>query len=150
MRGRELYADAILAGSGTGTVVGPWVWDGNVVEQFSASLVGGTSTTIRTQQSLPTAYLGAHRLQLRMIQPNQVASVPVTEVVSPGDWKLEQLILPEAGRGLEASHLPSLLWEPVPGAGKYQVGFSSQPYLGTIRSWFDVVDNRWQVPSGYG
>jgi hypothetical protein len=48
MRNQELYADAILAGSGTGTVIGQWVWDGNVVEQFSASLVGGTSTTITT------------------------------------------------------------------------------------------------------
>ncbi len=148
MRGQELYADAIMAGSGTGTVVGQWVWDGNVVEQFAVSLVGGNSTTIRTKQSLPTAFLGAHRLQLRMIQPNQVASVPVTVVVNPGDWKLEQLIFPEAGRGFEASQPPSLLWEPVPGAEEYQVGFSSQPYLSTIRSWFDVVDNRWQVPPG--
>ena len=40
MRNQELYADAILAGSGTGTVIGQWVWDGNVVEQFTASLAG--------------------------------------------------------------------------------------------------------------
>src|SRR5208337_2143473 len=29
----------------------------------------------------------------------------------------------------------------------YQVGFSSQPYLATIRTWFDVVDNGWDVPT---
>src|ERR1019366_654483 len=57
-QGAELNAEAILAGTGTGTVIGQWVWDGNVVEQFSASIVGGQSTTIRTRQSLPTWYLG--------------------------------------------------------------------------------------------
>ncbi len=147
MQGQELDADAILAGSGTGTVIGEWVWDGNVVEQFSAIIVGGTSTTIRTRQSLPTAYLGAHRLQLRMIRPNQVASVPVTVVVNPGDWQLEQMIFPEYGRGFAATNPPSLLWSPVPGAEKYQVGFSSQPYLSTVGRWFDVVDNRWEIPA---
>ncbi len=147
MQGQELDADAILAGSGTGTVIGEWVWDGNVVEEFSATIVGGTSTTIRTRQSLPTAFLGAHRLQLRMIRPNQVASAPVTVVINPGGWQLEQMIFPEYGRGFGATDPPSLLWSPVPGAEKYQVGFSSQPYLSTVGRWFDVVDNRWDIPA---
>ncbi len=147
MQGQELDADAILAGSGTGTVIGQWVWDGNVVEQFSASIVGGNSTTIRTRQSLPTAFLGAHRLQLRMIQPNQVASAPITVVVNPGGWKLEQLILPAYGRAFAAASPPTFLWAPVPGAEKYQVGFSTQPYLSTVGQWFDVVDNRWDSPA---
>ena len=147
MRNQELYADAILTGSGTGTVIGEWVWDGNVVEQFSASIVGGTSTTITTHQSLPTSLLGRHRLQLRMVQPNQVASVPITVVVNPGNWRLEQLVLPEYGRAFSAADPPSLLWAPVPGAERYQVGFTNQPYLSTVSRWFDVDDNRWDVPA---
>ncbi len=146
MRNQELDADAILAGSGTGTLIGEWVWDGHVVEQFSASLVGGTSTTITTHQSLPTSLLGAHRLQLRMVQPNQLASVPITVVVNPGNWQLEQMKLPEYGRSFSASDPPSMLWAPVPGAVKYQVGFTTQPYLNTVDTWFDVVDNRWDIP----
>ncbi len=147
MRNEELYADAILAGSGTGTAIGEWVWDGNVVEQFSASLVGGTSTTITTHQSLPTSLLGAHRLQLRMVQPNQLASVPITVVVNPGNWQLEQLELPEYGKAFAASDPPSMLWAPVPGAVKYQVGFTTQPYLSTVDTWFDLEDNRWDIPA---
>ena len=147
MRNQELYADAILGGSGSGTVIGEWVWDGNVVEQFSASFVGGTSTTIRTHQSLPTSLVGVHRLQLRMVQPNQVASVPITVVVNPGNWQLEQLILPEYGRAFTAANPPSFLWTPVPGAEKYQVGFTDRPYLSTVSQWFDVEDNRWDVPA---
>src|ERR1039458_9722964 len=95
MQGDELNAEAVLAGTGTGTVIGQWVWDGNVVEQFSAEIVGGQSTSIETRQSLPTWLLGAHTLELRMIEPNQVASRPIEVVVNPGGWKLEQLIQPE-------------------------------------------------------
>jgi hypothetical protein len=146
-QGQELNAEAILAGSGTGTVIGQWVWDGNVVEQFSAAIVGGQSTAIQTRQSLPTFYLGAHTLQLRMVQPNQIASRPIVVVVTPAGWQLEQLIQPEYGAAFTSDHPPRLLWAPVPGAAKYQVGFSSQPYLSTVRQWFDVVDNRWEVPA---
>lgn len=147
MRNQELYADAILGGSGSGTVIGEWVWDGNVVEEFTATFVGGTSTTITTHQSLPTSLVGVHRLQLRMVQPNQVASVPVTVVVNPGNWRLEQLILPEYGRAFTVANPPSLLWTPAPGAEKYQVGFTDRPYLSTVSRWFDVEDNRWDVPA---
>jgi hypothetical protein len=146
MQGQELNAQAILAGTGTGTVIGQWVWDGNVVEQFSASIVGGQSTTIQTRQSLPTWFLGSHTLLLRMVQPNQIATRPIVVVVNPGDWKLEQLILPQYGDTFPSDIPPRLLWAPVPGAAKYQVGFSRQPYLGTIENWFDVVDNQWEVP----
>ena len=145
--GQELNAEAILAGTGTGTVIGQWVWDGNVVEQFSASIVGGQSTTISTRQSLPTWFLGRHTLQLRIVQPNQIATKPIVVVVNPGDWKLEKLIQPEYGATFATGDPPRLLWAPVPGAAKYQVGFSDQPYSSSIRTWFDVVENEWEVPA---
>lgn len=144
--GQELRAEAVLAGTGTGTVIGQWVWDGNVVEQFAAAIVGGQSTTIGTRQSLPTWLLGGHALQLRIVQPNEIASKPIVVVVNPGDWKLEKLIEPEYGAPFGAGDPPRLLWAPVPGAAKYQVGFSDQPYLSSIRTWFDAVENEWQVP----
>ncbi|MGO9084694.1 MAG: IPT/TIG domain-containing protein [Candidatus Sulfotelmatobacter sp.] len=147
MQGQELNAEAMVAGTGTGTVLGEWVWDGNVVEQFSAAIVGGQSTRIATRQSLPTWFLGAHTLQLRMTQPNQVAARPIVVVVNPGDWRLEQLIQPDYGAAFAGDAAPRLLWAPVPGAAKYQVGFSTQPYVSSIRNWFDVVDNSWNVPA---
>ena len=146
MQGDELNAEAVLAGTGTGTVIGQWVWDGNVIEQFSANLVGGQSAAIQTRQSLPTWLLGAHTLQLRMLEPNQVASKPIEVVVNPGDWKMEQLIQPESGAVFDVNDAPHLLWAVVPGAMKYQIGFSSQPYFSTIDKWFDVEENHWQVP----
>jgi len=147
MQGDELNAAAVLAGTGTGTVIGQWVWDGNVIEQFSATIVGSKSTAVKTRQPLPTWLLGAHTLQLRMLQPNQVAGKPIEIVVNPGKWKLEQLIQPESGAVFDVNEAPHLLWAVVPGAMRYQVGFSSQPYFNTIDKWFDVAENQWQAPA---
>lgn len=147
MQGDELNAQAVLGGTGTGTVVGQWLWDGNVVEQFTAVIVGGQSKAIQTRQSLPTWSLGAHTLLLRMTEPNQVTSRPIVVVVNPGDWKLEQLILPAFGAAFATDDPPRLLWAPVPGAMKYQVGFSTEPHLSAVETWFDSVDNRCQVPA---
>ena len=147
MQGDELNAEAVLGGTGTGTVVGQWLWDGNVVEQFTASIVGGQSKAIHTRQSLPTWSLGAHTLLLRMTEPNQVISRPVEVVVNPGNWELEQLILPTFGAAFAAGDPPRLLWAPVPGAMKYQVGFSTEPYQSAVQTWFDCVDNRCDVPA---
>lgn len=146
MQGDELNAQAVLGGTGTGSVVGQWLWDGNVVEQFTAAIVGGQSKAIQTRQSLPTWSLGAHTLLLRMIEPNQVTSRPIVVVVNPGDWKLEQLILPVFGAAF-ADDPPRLLWAPVPGAMKYQIGFAMEPHLSSIQTWFDSVDNRCQIPA---
>jgi hypothetical protein len=147
MQGQELNAEAILGGAGTGTVIGQWLWDGNVVEQFTASIVGGQSAAIQTRQSLPTWFLGVHTLQLRMVQPNQIAAKPITIVINPGDWSLEGILAPPYGAMFSLDHPPLLSWSPVPAAAKYQVGFSTQPYFSTIERWYDSVDNRWQVPS---
>ena len=146
MQGQEVSAEAILAGAGTGTVIGQWVWDGNVVEQFAATIVGGQSAAVQTRQSLPTWYLGIHTLQLRIVQPNQVATRTISVVVNPGDWRLEALLAPAYGAAFSPEKPPLLRWAPVPGAAKYQVGFSSQAHLATIEKWYDTTDNRWQVP----
>jgi hypothetical protein len=146
MQGQELSAEAILGGSGTGTVIGQWLWDGNVVEQFTASVIGGQSVSVQTRQSLPTWSLGIHTLQMRMVQPNQVASRTITLVINPGDWNLEALLAPAYGAIFSSDHPPLLRWKVVPGAAKYQIGFSAHPYLASITKWYDATDNRWQVP----
>ena len=146
MQGQELNAGAILAGSGTGTAIGQWLWDGNVVEQFTASVIGGQSVAVETQQLLPTWSLGIHTLQLRMVQPNQVATRTITLVINPGDWRLEGMLEPAYGAVFSPDQPPLLHWNVVPGAAKYQVGFSARPYFNTIEKWYDAADNRWQVP----
>jgi hypothetical protein len=145
--GGELYGEAILSGAGTGTIIGQWLWDNRVVEQFAVNLVAGQSATVRTRQPLPSWFLGGHTLQLRMQQPSQLATRPVTVIVNPDGWQLEKLLAPVYGAGYRATEPPLLLWAPVPGAVRYQVGFSTEPYFSSISTWFNADDNHWEVPA---
>jgi hypothetical protein len=142
--GDELYGEAVLTGAGSGTITGAWLWDGNVVEQFAVVFAGGQSLTLRSRQSLPLAYLGVHTLELRIQQPDTLVTRPVTVVVNPGVWNTEKLLLP--ANGARADETSLFLWAPVPGAAKYQIGFSAQPYFSTVKTWYDVSDNQWTVP----
>ena len=144
--GGELYAEGVLSGAGTGSIVGQWLWDNRVVEQFAVNLIAGQSVTVRTRQPLPTWFLGGHTVQLRMQQPSQIASRPVTVVVTPTGWQLETLLAPAYGAAYPTAEPPRLLWAPVPGAVRYQVGFSTEPYFSSISAWYDADDNQWQVP----
>src|ERR1019366_3409504 len=83
----------------------------------------------------------------RMKHPSQIASRPVTVVVNPAGWQLEELLAPVYGSAYTDSEPPALLWAPVPGAVRYQVGFSTQPYFSSIATWYNADDNHWQVPA---
>ena len=146
MQGDELYGEAILAGTGSGTIVGEWLWDGNVIEEFTRVFAGGERVTLRSEQPFPTEFLGEHTAELRITQPNQVLSKPVHVMVNPGDWKLQRILGPEYGAGFASDAPPVLRWTPVPGAAKYQVGFSARPFFSSIEEWHEVTDNQWQVP----
>ncbi len=146
MQGDELHGEAILGGSGSGTVVGEWLWDGNVTEQFAIPFAGGQRATFRSQRSFPTSFLGTHTVELRITQPNQILSRPITVIVNPGDWQLQKLLGPPYGAGFATDAPPLLRWAPVPGAARYQVGFSRRPYFGSIEAWHNVDDDQWQVP----
>lgn len=144
--GGELYAEGVVSGAGTGSVIGQWLWDNRVVEQFAVNLVAGQSVTVRTRQPLPTWLLGGHTVQLRMQQPSQITTRPVTVVVTPAGWQLETLLAPAYGAAFPAAEPPTLLWAPVPGAVRYQVGFATQPYFSSVSTWYDADENHWQVP----
>jgi hypothetical protein len=144
--GGELYAEAVMSGAGTGSIIGQWLWDNRVVEQFAVNLIAGQSLTVRTREPLPTWFLGGHTVQLRMQQPSQIATRAVTVVVTPAGWQLETLLTPGFGAAYPAAEPPALLWAPVPGAVRYQVGFSTQPYFSSVSTWYNAEDNQWQVP----
>ena len=145
--GGELYAEAVMSGAGTGSVIGQWLWDNRVVEQFAVNLIAGQSVTVRTREPLPTWFLGGHTVQLRMQQPSQIATRPITVVVTPAGWQLEALLAPAYGAAYPATDPPALLWAPIPGAVRYQIGFSMQPYFSSVATWYNADDNQWQIPA---
>jgi hypothetical protein len=145
-QGDEVYPEAILAGAGTGTVSGQWVWDGNVLEQFFVTFTGGQTTSIKGVAPLPTVFPGVHTLELRITSPNNLVSNAFKVVVNPGTWKPMRLLAPGMGRGFAPAAPPMLRWSIIPSAVRYQVGFASEPYFSKIREWIDVSDTQWQVP----
>jgi hypothetical protein len=144
--GEDLYGEAVLAGAGTGMVTGMWIWDGNVNEQFTANLSGGESTVVRTSVPLPTFYLGRHTLELAITSPQNIQSRLVRVFVDSGEFKLLRLLLPASGEGFSDANPPTLRWTPIPGAAKYEVGFSSQPFFDGVSDWHEASDNIWKVP----
>ncbi|MBI3426876.1 MAG: hypothetical protein HY011_28435 [Acidobacteria bacterium] len=145
-QGERLIAEAVLAGAGTGTVIGQWLWDGNVTEQFALNFTAGERRTLRPNNPLPTIYLGPHRLEIKITSPNMIQSPPVEIIINNGTWKMLRLLEPNSGAGYVAEQTPVLRWTPVPGAMKYQIGFSTQPFFNTITQWHDVTGTEWQVP----
>ena len=146
-QGDQLFAEAIIAGVGSGTITGEWIWDGATTEQFSLVMSGSQPVSIRTNRSLPTILLGAHRLALRITSPNLMQSRSVTLVVNPSGWSLQRLLWPPSRTLFAADAPPVLRWAIVPGAATYQVGFASRPYLSSVQHWYNVQDTEWQVPS---
>ncbi len=146
-QGETVFAEAVLSGAGTGTVVGYWLWDGAVFDQFTMTLTGGQRQPLKTSRSLPTVFIGSHKLELKIIAPNLLQSPAITVVVTPGTWKQIRVLAPASGRGFLPEQPPTLHWTIVPGAAKYQVGFSTQPFVRSISQWHDVTSTGWQVPA---
>lgn len=146
-QGDSVFAEAALSGAGTGTVIGQWLWDGNVYEQFVLNLAGGERQPLKTSRPLPTVFIGSHTLELKIISPNLIQSPAVTVVINPGTWKQLRLLAPNSGRGYTPELPPTLRWAIVPGVQKYQVGFSAQPFFRNITQWHDVAGTSWQVPA---
>ena len=146
-QGDEVYGQAQLAATGSGVVIGAWFWDDSIIEQFTVNVAGGQSVSIRAQHRFPTEQLGPHIVEVRILQPNLLASRPISVVVNPGDFTVEQLLSPANGARVTAQGSPELRWAPVPGIGQYQVGFAKEPYFSEVSSWYDVNDNSWRVPA---
>src|SRR5262249_44296798 len=147
-QGGDLYGEAVLAGSGNGTVIGAWVWDGNITEQFTTVMAGGGRVSLRSRLSFPTTFIGVHTVELRILQPNVVFSRPVSVMVGPQSWSTERILAPAYGPFAPNGEPPLLRWTPVPGSAKYQVGFSTHPFFASITTWHDVSGGiEWRVPS---
>ncbi|MFN0112120.1 MAG: IPT/TIG domain-containing protein, partial [Blastocatellia bacterium] len=146
-QGETVFAEAVLSGAGTGIVIGYWLWDGAVFDQFTLNLTGGQRQPLKTSRSLPTVFIGSHRLELKIVSPNLIQSPTITVVITPGTWKQIRALAPSSGRGYAPERPPTLHWTIVPGAAKYQVGFSTQPFFRSIPKWHDVTNTGWTVPS---
>ncbi len=129
-----VYPRALLAMSGSGTVVGAWAVDGVPFDRFIATTNAGAPLAIRAHVPIPPTSWGEHRLSLIIDSPKlNAASGNAPSTTNNGgiagpSVKFESLatsatrltIYEPAERAL-IEGVPRIRWTLVPGASAYEV-----------------------------
>ncbi len=145
-RGNPLRAQGLVIGSGTGTLLVGWFFDGILVETATVPLQNGTPTAVSNAISLPTLVSGNHDISLAVLAPNTLSSPSVQIYVEEGEQTL-RLVSPTAGAMLApAFGAPTFAWIPVPGIARYGVGLRSRA-PGAPWRWTYTTDTRWSPPA---
>lgn len=135
----DVYPRALLATTGTGTIVGYWALDGIRFDSFTASVAGGRlvssvgrcpraegeTAQVCTSVPLPPLTWGpAHRLELILETPRKLASPAVAVIGSPDSATGTRLYEPADGAEITTAD-PEFTWTLVPGATGYEIEFQS-------------------------
>jgi hypothetical protein len=127
-----VYPRALLAMSGSGTVVGAWAVDGAPFDRFTAITNAGAPLEIRAHVPIPPTSWGEHRLSLIIDSPKFLnASGPTTtnnDAIAGPSVKFEssatsatRLTIYEPAERALIEGVPRIRWTLVPGASAYEV-----------------------------
>lgn len=131
--GESVHARALLATSGTGTVVGTWLLDGIPFDRFTRVVSSGYPVEVTSSIPIPATITGERRLELAIESPGTVppAGAPFL-LSSASESSLRLLANASAGpdRGAGGAAEPGapggladrlVRWTLVPGASGYEV-----------------------------
>jgi len=122
--GERLFARALLAVTGTGTVTGSWKLDGVPFERFEVPVFGGEPVSVVSKVPIPASMEGDHFLTLEVDHPQSVAAENVLLVFVSRRGARIRLIEPADGAVLAAPRV--FRWTLVPGAQAYEIVFASE------------------------
>jgi len=116
-------ARALLATSGTGTVVGTWMLDGIPFDRFTQVVSSGFPVEVESSVPIPAAITGERRLELLVESPGTLPPSGVPFLLAPTSRSAIRLLEPAAESGAEPGERdePLLRWTLVPGASGYEV-----------------------------
>lgn len=143
----RVHAQALLATSGMGTVVGTWLLDGVPFDRFTRIVSGGFPVEVKSAIPIPLSFTGEHRLELAIESP---ASLPPREV--PFFQVLEsrsalRVLSPSPDEALDPEE-PLFRWTLVPGATGYEIDVQDAPDGEGERPWTAVrrrvTDTEWR------
>jgi len=120
--GEQLYARGLLATTGTGPILGSWLFDGVPFDRFDLHATGGEPLTVESKVPVPVSTHGDHFLELRIDQPQLVMSERVLLLAVPRTAASPRLIAPADGAAVREP--PLFRWTLVPGAQAYEILFS--------------------------
>ncbi|MGH7549856.1 MAG: hypothetical protein ACREK3_03780, partial [Gemmatimonadota bacterium] len=118
--GQALHAQALLATSGMGTVVGTWQLDGVPFDRFTRVVASGYPVEVRSTTPIPLSFTGEHRLELVIESPQSLPPLEVPFFQAVESRTALRVLVPEAGTDLDPE-APIFRWTLVPGASGYEV-----------------------------
>ncbi|MEA2238693.1 MAG: hypothetical protein QOC81_3417 [Thermoanaerobaculia bacterium] len=141
--GEAVYPRALLAMSGSGTVVGAWAVDGAPFDRFTATTNAGAPLEIHARLPIPPTSWGEHRLSLVIDSP-QLSDGPSVRFESSVTSATRLTIYEPVERAVIEGP-PRIRWTLVPGASAYEVEilhvagdgreFRSRRFRTTETSW---------------
>lgn len=136
-----LYPRGLLATTGTGIVVGSWLFDGAPFDRFTAVVTGGLPIEVRSRIPIPVSFAGGHRLELAIETPQRLVSAPV-KVIQVVARSSGLLIYAPANGAVIGRRIPLFRWSLVPGASGYEVLLEGEPPALTKR--FRLAEAEWR------
>lgn len=116
-----IFPRALLATTGSGTVVGSWLLDGIPFDQFAVPVAGGMPAPVEARVPLPVSWSGEHRLELVIERPQHVAVEPVVVLMALDSRSGLTLLGPGDGEVIQEDDTPVFRWSLVPGASGYEL-----------------------------
>lgn len=116
----SIFPRALLATTGTGTIVGYWALDGIPFDRFTATVAGGFPVEVRSNVPIPPSPWGARRLEIIIDSPRKVAS-PGVNVVFSADSATRLVIYAPRDRAVVDEDVPTFRWTLLPGVTGYEI-----------------------------
>ncbi|MGH7543996.1 MAG: hypothetical protein ACREK7_08640, partial [Gemmatimonadota bacterium] len=118
--GQALHAQALLATSGMGTVIGTWLLDGVPFDRFTRVVASGYPVEVRATTPIPISFTGEHRLELVIESPQSLppGEVPFFQAVE--SRTALRVLEPDSGAMMDPE-APTFRWTLVPGASGYEI-----------------------------
>jgi hypothetical protein len=133
----SLYPRGLLATTGTGTIIGSWMFDGVPFDRFVANAGGGMPVEVRANMPVPTSFTGTHTLELVIETPRHVVS-PAIEVIDAID-RVSRLTLLAPRDGAVIPNNQLFRWSLVPNCTGFDVEIEHTPPIA-----FRVNDAQWR------
>lgn len=118
--GQALHAQALLATSGMGTVVGTWLLDGVPFDRFTRIVASGYPVEVRSQIPIPLSFTGEHRLELVIESPPSLPPREVPFFQATESRTALKVLEPDSGATIDPE-ASTFRWTLVPGASGYEV-----------------------------
>lgn len=142
--GERIHARALLATSGTGTVVGTWLLDGVPFDRFTRVVSSGYPVEVRSSIPIPSSFTGERRLELAIESPRGSPPRGVPYLQAAESRSVIRILAPAPDTELASDTdgtSRAFRWTLVPGASGYEVEVDAEERT-TLRR--RVADPEWR------